>query len=176
MAGKPNLPADLATAASSAAPAEASSAAAASVVPTNAPGSLDKYGRLVIDQDVRGTVLAGGAALKGEWNGTYAGVPQTRDQLEAYALTHGYKFDSVVNRFYDVLVKPEVIDADNKITSYARYDVYLPLSDAPEKTPEQAAGMQPPQLDSAPASSASSAEPADAGSAAAPAEATSVEN
>ena len=108
---------------------------------------MDKYGRLIIDQDVRATMMPGGTVLKGEWNGTYAGVPQTRDELEAYALTHGYKFDSVVNRFYDVLAKPEVIDTDNNITQYARYDVYLPLSDAPEQTPEQAAGMQPPQLD-----------------------------
>ena len=42
------------------------------------------------------------------WNGTAAGVPQTRDLLKAYAQTHGYKFDEVVNRFYDIEAKPEV--------------------------------------------------------------------
>lgn len=167
-AQQPTLPA---AAGSAAAPASSSSAEAPAVA-ANAPGSMDKYGRLIIDQDVRATVLPGGAALKGEWNGTYAGVPQTRDELEAYALTHGYKFDAVVNRYYDVLARPELIDTDNNITQYARYDVYLPLSDAPEQTPEQEAGMQPPSLD-APASSGSSEAPASSASAAAPAESAS---
>ena len=121
-------------------------------------------------------MMAGGAVLKGEWNGTYAGVPQTRDELEAYAQTHGYKYDTVVNRFYDVLARPEQIDTNNNITQYARYDVYLPLSDAPEQTPEQEAGIQPPTLDESPAASSSSAAPAAAGSAAAPAEAASAGN
>ena len=161
-----------ATAGSAAAPASSSSAAAPADVATNAPGSTDKYGRLVIDQDVRATMLPGGPALKGEWNGTYAGVPQTRDELEAYAQTHGYKYDTVVNRFYDILARPEKIDTDNNITQYARYDVYLPLSDAPEQTPEQEAGMQPPSLDT-PASSGSTAAPASSSTAAAPAAAAS---
>jgi hypothetical protein len=145
-------------------------------VAANTPGSNDKYGRLIIDQDVRATMIPGGPALKGEWNGTYAGVPQTRDELEAYAQTHGYKYDTVVNRFYDILARPEQIDTNNNITQYARYDVYLPLSDAPEQTPEQEAGIQPPTLDEAPAASSSSAAPAAAGSAAAPAEAASAGN
>jgi hypothetical protein len=155
--------ASTATAASAAAPASASSAP--SDVAANTPGSNDKYGRLIIDQDVRATMIPGGPALKGEWNGTYAGVPQTRDELEAYAQTHGYKYDTVVNRFYDILARPEQIDTNNNITQYARFDVYLPLSDAPEQTPEQEAGMQPPSLD-APASSGSSAAPAASSSAA----------
>ncbi len=161
----PKAPVDPAVAASTAAPA----------VAANAPGSLDKYGRLIIDQDVRATMMAGGPVLKGEWMGTYAGVPQTRDELEAYAQTHGYKYDTVVNRFYDILARPEQIDTDNNITQYARYDVYLPLSDAPEQTPEQEAGIQPPTLDDtqAPAASSSSAAPAGAGSTAAPATAAS---
>lgn len=159
--------------ASSAAPAPASSAAdtaAAAPVDANAPGNSDKYGRLIVDGSVRAYLAFGGKALKGEWNGTYAGVPQTRDQLEAYALTHGYKFDSVVNRFYDILARPETIDTHNNITQYARFDVYLPLSDAPDQTPEQEAGIQPPQLDS------NDQAPAAASSAAAPAEASSTAN
>ncbi|HEX5306746.1 MAG TPA: polyketide cyclase, partial [Dyella sp.] len=72
----PKTPALPATAASAEAPASAASVAAPAVA-TNAPGSTDKYGRLIIDQDVRATMMAGGAVLKGEWNGTYAGVPQT---------------------------------------------------------------------------------------------------
>lgn len=176
-AAKPALPNDPAAAASAAEPASASSAGAPeAAMAANAPGSTDKYGRLIIDQDVRATMMFGGPALKGQWNGTYAGVPQTRDELEAYAQTHGYKFDSVVNRFYDVLARPEQIDTDNNVTQYARYDVYLPLSEAPEQTPEQEAGLQPPSLDEAPASSGTAAAPATAASADAPAEAASTGN
>ena len=67
------------------------------------PGSRDRFGRLVVDNNVRATLAFGGAALKGVWNGTFAGVPQTRDMLKAYAQTHGYTFDEVVNRPYDVV-------------------------------------------------------------------------
>ncbi|MFC5741854.1 polyketide cyclase [Dyella tabacisoli] len=125
-----------------------------------APGSRDRFGRLVIDNNVRAVLAYGGAALKGEWNGTAAGVPQTRDMLKAYAQAHGYKFDEVVNRFYDILAKPEVKQGDN-VTSYARFDVYLPLSDAPAATPEQEAGLKPPSLDdSNPAPASTAAAPA----------------
>ncbi|KZC15658.1 polyketide cyclase [Rhodanobacter sp. FW510-R12] len=150
-----------------AAPATAGSTAA---VDSNvAVGSRDRYGRLVVDGNVRATLAFGGAALKGIWNGTFAGVPQTRDMLKAYAQTHGYKFDDVVNRPYDVVLTPEVKDAGGNITTYAKYAVYLPISNAPEKTPEQEAGLQPPSLEGAPAAAA----PAPAGSAAAPAKAAS---
>jgi hypothetical protein len=121
-------------------------------------------------------MVFGGAALKGVWNGTFAGVPQIRDMLKAYAQTHGYNFDVMVSPSYDILVQPEVKDASGAITTYAKYDVYLPLSSAPQQTPEQAAGIQPPSMDTgAPASSSSSA-PAPAGSAAAPANGASVAN
>jgi hypothetical protein len=153
------------------APAEASSAAAAADSSATV-GSRDRFGRLVLDGNVRATLAFGGAALKGVWNGTFAGVPQTRDMLKAYAQTHGYKFDDVLNRAYDTIVTPEVKDAGGNITSYAKYNVFLPLSNAPEQTPEQEAGLQPPTLeDSAPAVSGTA--PAPAGSAAAPAEAAS---
>jgi hypothetical protein len=150
-----------------AAPAEASSAAAADNV---AVGSRDRFGRVAVDGNVRATLAFGGAALKGVWNGTFAGVPQTRDMLKAYAQTHGYTFDDVVNRPYDILATPEVKDAGGNITTYAKYNVFLPITNAPEKTPEQEAGIQPPSLDAAaPAGSAaapaSSAAPAKAASA-----------
>jgi hypothetical protein len=154
-----------------AAPAEAGSAAAPADSNVAAVGSRDRYGRLVLDGNVRATLAFGGAALKGVWNGTFAGVPQTRDMLKAYAQTHGYKFDDVVNRSYDTIATPEVKDADGSIITYAKYNVFLPLADAPEKTPEQEAGIQPPTLEAAPAASGSA--PASAGSAAAPAEAAS---
>ncbi len=153
-----------------AAPAAAGSTAAAADSNV-AVGSRDRYGRLVVDGNVRATLAFGGAALKGIWNGTFAGVPQTRDMLKAYAQTHGYKFDDVVNRPYDLVVTPEVKDAGGNITAYAKYAVYLPVSNAPEKTPEQEAGVQPPSLDGAPAAPA--AAPAPAVSAAAPAKAAS---
>lgn len=159
----------VAQASSSEAPASAtSSAAAANVASGPAPGSTDEAGHLIINQNVKAMLAFGGAALRAEWNGTFAGVPQTRDEMQAYALTHGYKFDPVVHRFYDVLVKPQVINTDNTVASYAKYEVYLPLSEAPEQTPEQAAGMHPPQIqqpDQTPAASGTAATPASSGSA-----------
>jgi hypothetical protein len=132
-----------------------------------APGSHDRFGRLIVGNGVRATLAFGGPALKGMWSGTFAGVPLTRDMLKAYSQTHGYRFDDIVNRSYDTVVTPEVKDASGAITTYAKYAVYLPLSDAPEQTPEQAAGMQPQTLDTEPAPAGTA--PAPAGSAPAPA-------
>jgi hypothetical protein len=151
-------------------PAEASTAAAPA--DTTAPGSRDRFGRLVVDGDVRAELAFGGSALKGVWNGTWAGVPQVRDMLKAYAQTHGYKFDDVVNRVYDIQVTPEVKDAGGNVTTYAKYEIYLPVSDAPQQTPEQEAGLKPPSADSDTPAAASSA-PAAAGTAAVPAQAAS---
>jgi len=153
----------------SGAPAEASTAADAAAAAAATPGSRDRFARLVVDSNVRATLAFGGAALKGVWNGTFAGVPQTRDELKAYAQTHGYKFDDVVNRSYDILATPEVKDAGGNITSYAKYEIYLPITDAPEKTPEQEAGIQPPAPDTGNAPASASTAPAPAGTAPAPA-------
>ncbi|WP_343230014.1 polyketide cyclase [Rhodanobacter sp. DHG33] len=151
------LPADAGTAATPAAPAALN------------PGDHDTLGRLVVDGDVRATLAFGGPALEGVWNGTFVGVRSTRDELKAYALTHGYKFDETANRSYDIEAKPAVKDAQGNITSYPEYDVYLPITNAPDQTPEQAAGIKQPTLDTAPASSGTAAAPASAGSAPAPA-------
>jgi hypothetical protein len=164
------LTAATAPALDAAAPAAASTAAAPAEAA--APGSRDRFGNLVIDGNVRAVMAFGGAALKGEWNGTFAGVPQIRDMLKAYSQTHGYKFDDVVNRSYDILVTPEVKDGGGNVTTYAKYDVYLPIVNAPAQTPEQEAGLKPPTDDSDAPASASSA-PAAAGTAAAPAQAAS---
>jgi hypothetical protein len=150
-------------------PATAGTAADASAnAGDNTPGGHDRFGRLIVDNDVRAFLAFGGPALKAVWNGTAAGVPQTRDLMKAYAQTHGYKFDEVVNRFYDIEAKPEVKQGD-EVTQYAEFDVYLPLSWAPDQTPEQAAGIKPPSLDDsndqAPASSGTAAAPANAASA-----------
>jgi len=162
------------------APASASSAGKPAAGP--APGDHDRYGRLIVDNNVRATLAYGGPALVGVWNGTGAGVPLTRDMLKAYAQTHGYKFDEVTNRLYDIEAQPEAKDKTGAVTTYAKYDVYLPLlgDNVPEQTPEQAAGIPQPTLEvapaaasSAPAAAGSSAAPAAAGTAAAPAEAAS---
>ncbi|MGN6283073.1 MAG: polyketide cyclase, partial [Frateuria sp.] len=162
------------------APASASSTAAAKPVGPQ-PGDHDRFGRLIVDNNVRATLAYGNPTLMGVWNGTAAGVPQTREMLKAYAQTHGYKFDEVTNRLYDIEVQPEVKDKDGNITTYAKYEVYLPLlgDNVPEQTPEQAAGIPQPTLEPAPAASASapaaaSSAPA-ASSTAAPAEAASAE-
>ncbi|MDE2154712.1 MAG: polyketide cyclase [Xanthomonadaceae bacterium] len=150
--------------AASSAPAAAGSTADTASAAEVAPGSRDRLGRLVVNNDVRAELAFGGLALKGEWSGTFAGVPQIREMLKAYAQTHGYKFDDVVNPSYDILATPEVKDSTGAITAYAKYEVYLPLSNAPQQTPEQEAGMQSPTPDAgAPAPSSSA--PAAAGSA-----------
>lgn len=158
-------------------PASSSTAAAPANPDANAqPGSKDRYGRLVVDNNVRATLVFGGPALQAVWNGTAAGVPQTRDMLKAYAQTHGYKFDEVTNRLYDILVQPEVKDNTGAIQTYAQFSVYLPLQDGPnggtvpQQTPEQQAGIKQPGVLNAngqPASSSSA--PAPASSAPAPA-------
>jgi type II secretory pathway pseudopilin PulG len=158
----------------SGAPAAASTAADAAGAASVTPGGRDRFGRLVVDDNVRAMLAFGGATLKGEWTGNYGGVVQIRDMLKAYSLTHGYKYDDVLNRSYDVLVTPDVKGSDGSITAYAKYNVYLPVSNAPDKTPEQEAGLQPPSPDdgsSAPASVSSAPTPAT--SAAAPAAAAS---
>jgi hypothetical protein len=154
-------------------PAAASTAAGAATAAALDPGSRDRFGRLVVDANVRATLAFGGAALKGVWNGTFAGVPQTREMLKAYAQTHGYKFDDVISPAYDVLVSPEVKDTSGNITAYAKHEVYLPLSNAPQQTPEQEAGLQPPAPDTGAPAAASTA-PAPAGTSAAPAASASV--
>jgi hypothetical protein len=164
--------AEATAAAAAPAPAKASSSGDAVTAKNVVVGGKDELGRLIVDNNVRATMAFGGAALKGVWNGTFAGVPQIRDMLKAYAQTHGYKFDDVGHRSYDILVQPEVTDDSGSITTYAKYDVYLPLTDAPTtQTPEQEAGIKPPSLDegsnAAPAPSGSSATPAKSSSAAA---------
>jgi hypothetical protein len=148
--------------------AASTSADAASTAGDNTPGGHDRFGRLIVDNDVHAFLAFGGPALKAVWNGTAAGVPQTRDLMKAYAQTHGYKFDEVTGRFYDIEAKPEVKQGD-EVTQYAEFDVYLPLTWAPDQTPEQAAGIKPPSLDD----SSSEQAPASSGTAAAPASAAS---
>ncbi|HEX7340231.1 MAG TPA: polyketide cyclase [Rhodanobacteraceae bacterium] len=153
------------------APASASSA----VGPQ--PGSLDDHGRLIIDHDVRAMLAFGGKTLEAQWYGSPAGVAVTRMRLEAYADTHGYPFDDVANRPFDIQAHGyQTPGPDGKPLAYDQqlFDVYLPLKDGPAKTPEQAAGLYnktpfntPAMATSAPANASS----APAGAASAPAKA-----
>jgi hypothetical protein len=151
-------------------PAPSASAAAAAAAAATA-GTRDRFGNLVVEGDVRAMMAFGGATLQGVWEGTFNGVPQTVKMLTAYAQTHGYQFDSTVNPPYDVVVTPEVKDSTGAITSYARHQVSLPLTNAPAQTPEQEAGLLPPEQDAAPAAGASAPAPAGSSAPAEPASA-----
>jgi hypothetical protein len=158
--------------ATAAEPAPSASAAAAAAAAATA-GTRDRFGNLVVEGDVRGMMAFGGSTLQGIWEGTFNGVPQTVKMLTAYAQTHGYKFDSTVNPPYDIVVAAEVRDSTGAITSYARHQVSLPLLDAPAQTPEQEAGLLPPEQNGAPAAAGSA--PAPAASSAPAAAATAAE-
>ncbi|RUL80031.1 polyketide cyclase [Dyella choica] len=155
--------------------ASASTSANPASAPALNPGDKDRNGRLVIDANVRGELAFGGSALMAKWNGTIVGVKNTREQLEAYAQTHGLKFNEITSRSYDIEVQPEVKDNSGNISTYAQYEVYLPIFDAqgvtggavPAQTPEQQAGMkQPTVLSNNPQPASGSSAPAPASSAA----------
>lgn len=141
------------------------------------PGDRDKYGHLIVNKDVRGMLAFGGRALEASWTGSPAGIPPTRLKLEAYAATHGYDTDTVNHRFYDeqiVAYESKKPDGSEVLYDEQKFNIFLPVTHAPEQTPEQAAGLTGP----APAASssgpaASSSAPADASSSAAPAETSS---
>ncbi len=178
-------------AAAGSAPASASSAGNAQ--PVLKPGTQDERGHLTVTKDgVQGMLAFGGKALKGVWKGSAAGIPPTRLMLQAYALTHGYHFDEVVHRLYDQTIPPPAPKSDKGKTSktakdskpqpagndqepQTEYDVYLPLSWAPDATPVQLEAEQgkgplanPPPTGNGSPTSAGSA-PTPAGSASVPA-------
>lgn len=134
-------------------------AAGTSAVAEAAPvvGSRDARGRLVIGNGVLGELAFGDNALTAPWTGTFAGVATIRDQLRAYAQTHGYTFDVVVHPPYDIQTSADVVGPKGDLISKERYQIYLPLESAPEQTPEQEAGLVP---EPAPASTAAPAEAA----------------
>jgi hypothetical protein len=161
-----------AVAESASAPASASSTAANQ---PPQPGSRDDYGHLVIDQHVRGMLAFGGRALKASWTGSPAGIPPTRLKLEAYAATHGYTNDPVTNRLYDKqIIAYESKKPDGKEVMYdeQKFDIFLPVSRAPQETPEQAAGLTGPAASTSAPAAAGSAAPAQAASVPADADST----
>lgn len=142
----------------STAPASDSSADMPAVPGSASPGDVTDDGMLVIDDNVNAVMAFGGRALAANWPGDNpAGLPLMRLALKAYASTHGYDYNEYVNRFYNNIVTLPS-DPDAKVPSYT---VYLPVTDAPAQTPEQAAAQahQPAPADT----------PADAASVAAPA-------
>ena len=141
-------------------PAAAASAAQAGGTTTPAAGTWLAKGVLEVEGPVQARMAFGGRALTATWNGSPAGVPLTRLQLKAYALTHGYAFDDGLHRFYDVLMTDPATTAYDQQT----FNVYLPVFNAPAQTPEQAAAVvAPAAASSAPAAAMST--PASAGSA-----------
>ncbi|MGH8233611.1 MAG: polyketide cyclase [Rhodanobacteraceae bacterium] len=130
-AGKP------ASAASSAGqPASASSSG--STGNGSAPGGLDKQNQLIVNDNVRATMMPGREVLEAAWTGE-AGIPLVRLALKAYAGTHGYQFNETEDRLYDQLASlPTVADQDQI------YRVFLPVSNAPAQTPSQVSGRTEP--------------------------------
>jgi hypothetical protein len=129
--------ASAASAASAGAPASASSAGAA---PENgpAPGSLDKQNRLIVNANVRAVMMPATEVLAASWTGE-SGVEYMVKALEAYAGTHGYKYNETVAPAYSELVSLPSVTSDDQI-----YRVFLPVQDAPAQTPDQQAGRTQP--------------------------------
>ncbi len=123
-----------AVAASAGQPASGSSSGGASNSNGPVPGSLDKDNRLVVDANVRAMMMPAREVLAATWTGE-SGVQFMVKALEAYAGTHGYKFDENAAPSYDELVSLPTVSDDQQI-----YRVFLPVQDAPAETPDQQAG------------------------------------
>jgi hypothetical protein len=124
----------VASAASAGAPASASSAGAAPEGNGPAPGSLDKQNRLVVNADVRAMMMPATEVLAATWTGE-SGVEFMVKALEAYAGTHGYKYNETIAPAYNELVSLPSVTSDDQL-----YRVFLPVQDAPAQTPDQQAG------------------------------------
>jgi hypothetical protein len=131
---KPASSSSVASASSAGEPASASSSGAASDENGPAPGSLDKQNRLVIDANVRAAMMPATEVLAASWTGE-SGVEFMVKALEAYAGTHGYKFNETIAPAYNQLASLPSVSDDDQI-----FRVYLPVQDAPAQTPDQQAG------------------------------------
>jgi len=134
---KPASSSSVASAGSAGAPASASSAGAVAENGST-PGSLDKQNRLVIDANVRAMMMPATEVLAASWTGE-SGVQFMVKALEAYAGTHGYKFNESVAPAYNQLASLPSVSDDDQI-----YRVFLPVQDAPAQTPDQQAGRTQP--------------------------------
>ncbi|HEX5961776.1 MAG TPA: polyketide cyclase [Rhodanobacteraceae bacterium] len=140
--GQDALAAPASTSASAAAssagqPASASTSGAAPGAGP-APGSLDPQNRLIVNANVRAMMLPASEVLAATWTGE-SGVQFMVKALEAYAGTHGYKFNESVAPAYNELISLPTVSDDAKL-----YRVFLPVTDAPAQTPDQEAGRTQP--------------------------------
>ena len=131
---KPASSSSVASAGSAGAPASASSAGAATTENGPAPGSLDNQNRLVVNANVRAMMMPATEVLAASWTGE-SGVEFMVKALEAYAGTHGYKYNETVAPAYNQLTSLPSVSDDDQI-----YRVFLPVQDAPAQTPDQQAG------------------------------------
>jgi hypothetical protein len=137
-AAAPASSASAASAASAGAPASASSAGAAPDENGPAPGSLDKQNRLIVNANVRAVMMPATEVLASTWTGE-SGVEFMVKALEAYAGTHGYKYNETIAPAYNQLASLPSVTSDDQI-----YRVFLPVQDAPAQTPDQQAGRTQP--------------------------------
>jgi hypothetical protein len=131
---KPASSSSVASAGSAGAPASASSAGAATTGNGLAPGSLDKQNRLVVNTNVRAMMMPATEVLAASWTGE-SGVEFMVKALEAYAGTHGYKYNEATAPAFNQLASLPSVTDDDQI-----YRVFLPVQDAPAQTPDQQAG------------------------------------
>ncbi|MDE2498287.1 MAG: polyketide cyclase [Xanthomonadaceae bacterium] len=131
---KPVSSSSVASTGSAGQPSSASSAGAATAENSTAPGSLDKQNRLIVDANVRAMMMPATEVLAASWTGE-SGVQFMVKALEAYAGTHGYKFNETVAPAYNQLASLPSVNDDDQI-----YRVFLPVQDAPAQTPDQQAG------------------------------------
>lgn len=132
LASLPAAPNPNAPASSAGQPAAAASTGAAAAGP--APGSLDKRNQLIVNANVRAAMMPAGEVLAAAWTGE-SGVQFMVKALEAYAGTHGYKFDESAAPAYNQLASLPSVGDDDQV-----FRVFLPVTDAPAQTPDQIAG------------------------------------
>ncbi len=106
----------------------------------HAPGGHDRFGRLIVDDNVRAFLAFGGPALKAVWNGTAAGVPQTRDTAQGLCPDARLQ----VRRSGEPLLRHRGQAGSEGAAAKSRatpsIDVYLPLSSRPG--PDAGAGSR----------------------------------
>lgn len=108
-----------------AAPEPAAEGEAAAAPAEAKPGELDKKGNLIVAGNVRARTTYGGKSLVTTWVGSPAGLPLMRLALKAFAMSRGYRFNDVQNRYFDQLLTDPAATAQDE----QQFKVYLPISD-----------------------------------------------
>lgn len=128
-----NLAANAEAAEASSVAENGSSAEPESTEPKTGPGTFGDDGVLTVNENVGAKLAFGGRALMASYTGSPASLSLMRLALKAYAGTHGYDFNEYSERLYDIDISAE----DNHAEDDRTFQVYLPVSDAPAKTPFQ---------------------------------------